>query len=454
MTIHLLLPSIAFSTPTNHLQAYRVGSTAPLTNGSHSGSDETRTATNALGNNVGTHRGNQSSNQASNLQNPMYSSSIPSSENNFLGSPPAQEDREHTPPSFVELDSHFQRLSDQLRIAQRAMSNSTRIAAEARYRFINASARMSDHREHPHPNELNRSNPLMGLPSSNDAITLILTRDGPNVQSPAAYTVIAPDGTRYLALPPGSGHMRPPVPGNPAVHRGHNLTAAQNHVAGHTEIPNVGSTGQAPPTAGPNGAPDRGGHDNIVALPRNAAQQVLINQPRPRVQAVEGDAGGALRRIWLFIRLYFFIYMITEPGTWTRTLFVTMAVVVALASSSDITRQVYRMMVGPIQRHIERLALAGGPGEQPVAATAENGNNQPAPDQNAPDDIWQYLWRAERSLVLLLASLIPGIGERQVQARNAAEAEAERQRQERERERERQQQQEEVPAPDGDRAQT
>ncbi|KAJ5704083.1 hypothetical protein N7493_011221 [Penicillium malachiteum] len=459
MTIHLLLltrsPVTTLNVPTTTVhypsrQPYRFRSTNtnPLTRRSLFDSDEARTFTNALEHDFvnGNNDGDQSSNPTSNLRNQMYPGSIPSVNN--VRDPSAQDNwgsnTAHT------LDAHLQRLSNQLRIAQAAMANSARIADEARAHIVTDYLRTQNTtqttREFRYPNEPIRSNPFINS-SLTDPATLILTRDGPLPQDPAAYTVTAPNGSRYLTLPPGSGRLRPSVPGSLTIFRG------PNHPAGHMETPNVGSTGQAPPPAGPNGPAARG-QQNHAGVPQNVVRQELVNQPRPRIQAVDGDAGGALRRIWLFIRLYFFIYMITEPGTWTRTVFVTMAVVVALAWSSDVTRQVYGMMVGPIQRHIERLALAGGPGEQPVAATAENGNNQPAPAENAPDDIWQYLWRAERSLVLLLASLVPGIGERQVQARNAAEAEAERQRQERERERESQQQEEGVPAPDGNRAQT
>ncbi|KAJ5614646.1 hypothetical protein N7528_008300 [Penicillium herquei] len=452
LTIHLLLLTTApvhhlnVPTTTVHYQSYRSRSTNtnPLTNRSLSGPDEAQNLTNGLGHDFpnGAIDADQFSNLASILRNQMHPSSLPSV-NNARGPMNYARDLNHP----HAIDGHLQRLSQQLRIAQAAMANSARIADDVRAQIMTdywrpASAVNLLPNRRRYPTRLPQS--LRNL-SLTDPLDLLFTQDALPAQDPAAYTVNAPDGSRYLTLPPGSGHLQPSVPSSPTTLRGPNLTA------GHMEAPNVASTGQVPPTAGPNGDPAQGQQNNAAA-PRNAVRQELVNQPRPRIQAVAGDAGGALSRIWLFIRLYFFIYMITEPGTWTRTVFVTMALVFALAWSSDVTRQVYGMIVGPIQRHIERLALAGGPGEQPVAATAENGNNQPAPAQNAPDDIWQYLWRAERSLVLLLASLVPGIGERQVQARNAAEAEAERQRQERERES--QQQEEEVPAPDGDRTQT
>lgn len=56
----------------------------------------------------------------------------------------------------------------------------------------------------------------------------------------------------------------------------------------------------------------------------------------------------------------------------------------------------------------------------------EGNRDQPGPDgRNAfLMTVRDYLRRAERSLVLLVASLIPGVGERQIAARIAAEAAA------------------------------
>ncbi|KAJ6111008.1 hypothetical protein N7486_003243 [Penicillium sp. IBT 16267x] len=145
-------------------------------------------------------------------------------------------------------------------------------------------------------------------------------------------------------------------------------------------------------------------------------RHAVMNQQRQQNEPVNAGAFARhFRRVWLFVRLYFFIYMISESGTWTRILFVTLAVLVALFSDSQLPQRLYGVIIAPILRHLEALAHMGGPAEQPARA--------------AVDGFWEYFWRAERAVVLLLASLVPGIGERQVRARNAAEAEAERLRQ-------------------------
>jgi hypothetical protein len=85
----------------------------------------------------------------------------------------------------------------------------------------------------------------------------------------------------------------------------------------------------------------------------------------------------------------------------------------------------------------------GGPADQSTQRPNQAGENRdnPAP-QGMLGEIIHFLRRAERSIVLLLASLVPGIGERQVEARNAAEAERVRQEQEQEQERERERERE------------
>jgi len=159
------------------------------------------------------------------------------------------------------------------------------------------------------------------------------------------------------------------------------------------------------------------------AMAENLVRQAVINnQRRQDAQANAPGIGHHLSRLWLFIRLYLFCYMISAPGSWTRILFVFGALLISLLSDTDIPQMLHGLIVQPVQRHLERLAHMGGPG-QPTARDdgARNG---------FLGEILDYFRRTERSIVLLLASLVPGVGERQVEARNAAEAEAERVRRE------------------------
>ncbi|PYH96741.1 hypothetical protein BO71DRAFT_448466 [Aspergillus ellipticus CBS 707.79] len=172
-------------------------------------------------------------------------------------------------------------------------------------------------------------------------------------------------------------------------------------------------------------------HNANAVVMENIVRQAVLNQ--------RGENNGQLtfartmRRIWLFVRLYFFCYMFSEPGTWTRVLFVTLAVLTSLISETGVPQQLYRMLVAPIQQHLEGLVHfapdepAAPQGAQPAAT-----GNRPA---GLSAGLRHQIRRVERSLALFVASLVPGVGERHVEVRNAAEAArtAEREREEEQR---------------------
>lgn len=175
--------------------------------------------------------------------------------------------------------------------------------------------------------------------------------------------------------------------------------------------------------------------DPNAAVVENIVRQAVLNRQQ-RANNEQPGLGRYLRRVWLFIRLYFFCYMISDPGTWTRTFLVTLAVIAALFADSDLPQQLHGWLVAPVQRHLEGLVQLGEPvaAQQPDGTAANRG-----PPNGLAAGFQHHLRRAERSLVLFLASLVPGIGERQVEAQNAAvEAaqNAERARQEEQQQRE------------------
>ncbi|KAF3481122.1 ubiquitin family protein [Arthroderma uncinatum] len=160
-----------------------------------------------------------------------------------------------------------------------------------------------------------------------------------------------------------------------------------------------------------------------------------------------------VRAIWLFIRLYFFCYILSDSGSWLRIFLVTLAVVWACLSETDIPQQIRRAVLTPIRHHVEGLfPVPHGPAQPPrggrdandeqgSASRRSTGNRQPTNEQEAPQGrdanvgFWQRNRGIERGIALFLASLIPGISERQIEAMNfvnAARENAERSRQERE----------------------
>lgn len=172
-----------------------------------------------------------------------------------------------------------------------------------------------------------------------------------------------------------------------------------------------------------------------AAVLQNAVRQAVLNQHIGNAQNAQLGFARNVRRIWLFIRLYFFCYMFSEPGTWTRILMVCVAVAISLLSETGVPQQLYRMIVAPVRQHFESLVQFGPANPQPEARARAEHNEQGAganPARNEDGHLRFNLRRIERSAALFLASLIPGVGERHVQVRNAADA-AERARGEEER---------------------
>lgn len=180
------------------------------------------------------------------------------------------------------------------------------------------------------------------------------------------------------------------------------------------------------------------------AVMENVVRQAVMNQ-RLHNNDNQLSLGRTIRRIWLFIRLYFFCYMFSEPGTWTRIFFVCVAVTIAVLSDTGTPQQLYRMIVAPIQQHMEGVIerpTANGeqqPAVNPTSHASRDSQRGPGP---GPTGLRQAIRRAERSVLFFMASLIPGISEHYIavtndidtrnaqRAREAEEEEANRRRQE------------------------
>ena len=180
--------------------------------------------------------------------------------------------------------------------------------------------------------------------------------------------------------------------------------------------------------------------DPAQGAPRAAAINNAINQALIQQRAAPNIGPTAFartaRRVWLFIRLYFFCYLFSDSGTWSRVILVCLAVLISLLSETDTPQQFHRALFGPIQRHLEGLVHLGGdggvnrPGQQPVHPHGDQIQNQAgrptggvlAPGGANSAGVQQWLRRLERSIALFIASLVPGVGERHIEVRNAAEA--------------------------------
>jgi hypothetical protein len=160
-----------------------------------------------------------------------------------------------------------------------------------------------------------------------------------------------------------------------------------------------------------------------AAMVENVFRQAMPNQQRRGNHVEQAGLARHMSRIWLFVRLWFVCYLTSEPGTWRRYIMVAASMLVTLLSETEIPQQILRAVITPAQRHLEALARVGGPADP--AAAANDARFQAF-------SMREQLRRIERSILLLLASVIPGLGEREVEAHYAAERGAELRRQEQE----------------------
>lgn len=190
------------------------------------------------------------------------------------------------------------------------------------------------------------------------------------------------------------------------------------------------------------------------APPANAAPARVVARPAGQDQA-NGDNDLfhlIFQRGWLFLRLYIFMFVLSEPGTWRRCFLLAVAVIVCLLPRDNPLRD----LTNRIRAHIEGLVpVAAAPGgrqrDQQVqngdghardAAPARSGSpvvaGQITAEQAAAGILQQNhnpllgnngifrdtIYRIERAVALFLASLVPGVGERHVRAREDARREA------------------------------
>lgn len=185
--------------------------------------------------------------------------------------------------------------------------------------------------------------------------------------------------------------------------------------------------GQAPgatmPLQGTGNLPDAHANQNAAVM-ENVVRQAVLNHRFNNDHQL--GLARTIRRMWLFVRLYFFCYMFSEPGTWTRILFVCLAVIVSLLSDTGIPQRLHRMLVAPVQRHMEgvmeqpqrRAAAARQATVDPSSTRTQDRRGQ----QGQPTGLRHSVRRAERSLLFFLASLIPGASERYIAVTSEAEA--------------------------------
>lgn len=170
-----------------------------------------------------------------------------------------------------------------------------------------------------------------------------------------------------------------------------------------------------------------------------AQQQQQVNQARDLARILL-PLGGHL---WLLIRLFGFVYFFTAGAGWRRTMLLGLIASLVFIAQTGIFRPVIQGIWDPIRRHAEGLVpLAANDrpraGVEGARNNADRGGTQPANREPTPQEaaerllqeregqdvsfVRQSFRRVERAVALFVASLVPGVGERHIAAREAAEA--------------------------------
>lgn len=249
------------------------------------------------------------------------------------------------------------------------------------------------------------------------------------------YLLSSPTGPHALLVSPYGMYATPwPLP----VHNGNTLSPRpQEHLH-----PSPSAT---PPNA-PNGQQAPGNVPQLLQAPQQR-QQEQPNQARDLIRILL-PLGGHL---WLLVRLFGFVYFFTAGGGYRRALLLGFCAFIVFIVQTGIFRPFIQQAWEPLRRHMESLLpLANNNDRRPLPQAAlnlrnTNNNNNPHYHQDLATNMMltpqqaanrmvqehqnraesltrQYIRRAERAIALFIASLVPGVGERHIAAREAAEA--------------------------------
>jgi hypothetical protein len=254
-----------------------------------------------------------------------------------------------------------------------------------------------------------------------------------------AWILSSPNGPEALLFAPGHGYFSSALQQTPSRLSPTRTIVSQEQ---NSQIGNVQDLAAA-------------ARDGAAAQQPGQVQQAqaLARLPHPDAIPARQPAGEnnffnfIIGRAWLFLRMYVFTFFISEPGTLRRYLLLVVATLICILPRDNVLQQ----FATQVRRHIDTLI---GPPAAPardgaaalaqtnaVTGTAAPGDVQAVenltPAENAarllrehharnPNVFRDALFRIERAAALFLASLVPGVGERHVRAREDQRREAER----------------------------
>ena len=268
-------------------------------------------------------------------------------------------------------------------------------------------------------------------------------RAAQGAESSAVYVLSSPSGPHALLVSPSGwyttpwqfpslGAIAPPSVIHPSATTLVQTQPANNNIPINGQQPQVDETHVA---QGQQQAPQPADAAQVAQV----QQQEQVNQARDLARILL-PLGGHL---WLLIRLFGFVYFFTAGAGWRRTMLLGLIASLVFIAQTGIFRPVIQGIWDPIRRHAEGLvplaaherphAGIGGAGNNGDGTGAQPANREPTPQEAAErllqererqdvSFVRQSFRRVERAVALFVASLVPGVGERHIAAREAAEA--------------------------------
>ena len=231
------------------------------------------------------------------------------------------------------------------------------------------------------------------------------------------YVLSSPTGPQALLISPnGVYSSQPSLTTTASIATARHPEPSQTHPRPNPEQP--------PTQQGP--APDNG-------------EQVQQNLQQQQANQAAANIMRLGSHLWLLIRLLGFVYFFAGGGGWRRTILMGVGALFVFIAQTGIFEPLVEAVWLPLRRHVEGLLpLAGNERRPGNLRQNENGTRdvrqgEPTPEQAAERILQQRnrgnegfvrnnLRRFERAVALFVASLVPGVGERHIAAREAAEA--------------------------------
>ena len=279
--------------------------------------------------------------------------------------------------------------------------------------------------------------------------------------SSSVYVLSSPSGPQALLVAPSGNYTAQwPLPDAPPFINLTHLTPVPSNRNRFMPNPGLRQTNVAPPVMQPGQgqAANTGQAQNATQLAQTQPQAPVrphpvavaeVNQQQHQHQQQEQQARVLARvvmplggHLWLFIRLFGFVYFFTHGASWSRTLFLIAIATLVFIGQTGVFRPFVQGFWDPIRRHADDLVpLAnndrprednGRTTQNSFRATSTPGStHEPTPEEaahrllerrNHENIIRQSFRRVERAIALFVASLVPGVGERHIAVREAAEA--------------------------------